>query len=141
MSYLRVFLIFLPDLITLMTRHVMRAAVSTQTKMTMFFRVGRCVMMDEIRDPTAASVTFLVSSSSLMIGEDGDVEFNCVAGEERVCGTPLTRQRAAMTKVKTRLNATMVMKSENTRRMFFFPTRLEEMRQQLSHYKGSIYPS
>lgn len=84
----------------------MRAAVNTQMKMTMFFRVGRCVIRDEIRDPTAASVTLFVSSSSLMI--DDDVEFNCVAG--KVSGTPPTRQRAAMTKVKTRLYVTMVLK-------------------------------
>ena len=91
-----------------MTRTVMRTAVSTQMKITMFFRVGRCVMRDEIRDPTAASVTLLVSPSSLMMDEDDDdddddVELNCVAGEGRVCGTALTRQRAATTKVKTRL--------------------------------------
>ena len=65
-------------------------------------------MRDEIRDPTAASVTLLVSPSSLMMDEDDDdddddVELNCVAGEGRVCGTALTRQRAATTKVKTRL--------------------------------------
>lgn len=63
-------------------------------------------MRDEIRDPTAASVTLLVSPSSLMMDEDDeddDVELNCVAGEGRVCGSPLTRQRAAITKVKIRL--------------------------------------
>lgn len=99
-SYFLVFLIRLPDLTTLMTRHVMRAAVSTQMKMTMFFRVGRCVITDEIRDPTAASVTLCVSSSWLMM--EDDVEFNCVA-DEIVSGSPLTRQRAAAMKVKTRL--------------------------------------
>lgn len=117
MSYFRVFLIRLPDLTTLMTRHVMRTAVNTQMKITTFFRVGRCVIRDEIRDPTAASVTLLVSSSSLMM--DDDVEFTCVAGEERVCGSPLTRQRAATIKVKTRLYVTMVLKWENTSRMSF----------------------
>lgn len=106
MSYFRVFLIRLPDLITLMTRHVMRAAVNTQMKITMFFRVGRYVIMDEILDPTAASVPLFVSSSSPVT--DDDVEFNCVAGEGRVCGKPLTRQRAAIIKVKARLYATMV---------------------------------
>lgn len=60
----------------------MRAAVNTQMKITMFFRVGRYVIIDEIRDPTAASVTLCVSSSSLMMDDDDDVEFNCVAGEE-----------------------------------------------------------
>lgn len=50
-------------LTTLMTRHVMRAAVNTQMKITMFFRVGRYVIRDEIRDPTAASVALLVSES------------------------------------------------------------------------------
>lgn len=84
-----------------MTRHVMRAAVNTQMKMTLFFRVGRYVIRDEIRDPTAASVALFVGPPSLMM--DGDVGFNCVAGEERVCGSPLTRQRAAIRKVKARL--------------------------------------
>lgn len=89
----------------------MRAAVNTQTKITMFFRVGRCVIRDEMRDPTAASVTLFVSSSSLMMDDDDDddVELNCVAGEERVCGSPLTRQRAAIIKVKARLYVTMVL--------------------------------
>lgn len=99
-SYFRVFLIRLPDLTTLMTRHVMRAAVSTQMKITMFFRVGRCVIRDEIRDPTAVSVTLCVSSSWLMM--EDEVEFNCVA-DEIVSGSPLTRQRVAAMKVKTRL--------------------------------------
>lgn len=80
----------------------MRAAVNTQMKITMFFRVGRCVIRDEIRDPTAASVTLFASSSSLLMDDD-DVEFNCVAGEEIVCGSPLTRQRATIIKVKARL--------------------------------------
>lgn len=102
-------------LITLMTRHVMRAAVNTQMNITMFFRVGRCVIRYEILDPTAASVTLFVSSSSLSTDEDDDddeeedVEFNCVAGEERVCGSALTLHRAAMTKVKARLDVTMMM--------------------------------
>lgn len=99
-------------LTTLMTRHVMRAAVSTQMKITMFFRVGRCAIRGEIRDPTVASVTLFVTSSSLMMDEDDDedddVEFNCVAGEDRVCGTQLTRHRAAIIKVKARLCATMI---------------------------------
>lgn len=82
----------------------MRAAVSTQMKITMFFRVGRCVIRDEIRDPTAASVSLiLLSSSWLMMGDDeDDVEFMCVA-DEGVSGSPLTRQRAAAIKVKARL--------------------------------------
>lgn len=112
MSYFRVFLIRLPDLTTLMTRHVMRAAVNTKMKITMFFRVGRCVIRDEIRDP---SVTLCVSSSPLTTDDeddDDDVEFNCVAGDEGVCGSPLTLQRAAMRKVKTRLYATMVAAAE-----------------------------
>ncbi len=93
----------------------MRAAVNTQMKITMFFRVGRCVIRDEMRDPTAASVTLFVGSSPLMMEEeededdDDDVELNCVAGEERVCGTPLTGQRrAAIIKVKARLYVSMV---------------------------------
>lgn len=107
MSYFRVFLIRLPDLTTLMTRHVMRAAVSTQMKITMFFRVGRCVIRDEIRDPTAASVTLFACSSWLMT--EDDVELKCVAGGEGVCGTPWTRQRAAIIKVKARLYVTMML--------------------------------
>ena len=95
-------------LTTLMTRHVIRAAVSTQITITVFFRVGRCVIRAEIRDPTAASVTLFVSSSSLMMDDDDDdVEF--IAGEEIVCGSPLTRQTAAMIKVKARLYVTMVL--------------------------------
>lgn len=88
-------------LTTLMTKHMMRTAVNTQMKITMFFSVGRCVFGDEIRDPTAASVTLFVSSPPLLM--DGDVEFNCVADEEIVCGSPLTRQRATIIQVKTRL--------------------------------------
>ena len=87
----------------------MRAAVSTQMKMTMFFRVGRCVIRDEIRDPTAASVTLCVSSSSLLMMDEDDVEFNLsVAGEAGVCGSPLTPPRAAIIKVKIRLYVSMV---------------------------------
>ncbi len=81
----------------------MRAAVSTQMKITMFFRVGRCVISEEMRDPTAASVTLFFSSSSPLMMDDDDVELNCVAREERVCGSPLTRQRATIMKVKARL--------------------------------------
>lgn len=113
-SYFRVFLMRLPDLTTLMTRHVMRAAVNTQMKITMFCSVGRCVIMDEILDPTAASVPLIVSSSSPLMDDDDDdddddVEFNCVAGEEIVCGSQLTRQRARIIKVKARLYVAMVM--------------------------------
>lgn len=137
MSYLRVFLIRLPDLTTLMTRHVMSAAVNTQMKMTMFFRVGRCVISDEIRDPTAASVTLCVTCpSSLMMDDDDDVEFNGVAGEDRVCGSPPTRQRAATIKVKTRLHVNMVPIIKTIRERWvcslgrFF--KVDEMRPQLS---------
>lgn len=86
----------------------MRAAVNTQMKITMFFRVGRCVIRDEIRNPTAASVTLFVSSSPPLM--DDDVEFNCVAGEEIVCGSPLTRQRATIIQAKARLCEIMVLK-------------------------------
>lgn len=92
-----------------MTRHVMRTAVNTQMKITMFFRVGRCVIRDEIRDPTAASVTLFVSSSPPLM--DGDVELTCVAGEiEIVCGSPLTRHRATITQARISLDETMVPK-------------------------------
>lgn len=81
-----------------MTRTVMRVAVSTQTKITIFFSVGRCVMSVEIRDPTADSVTLPDSPSSVT---DGDVELTCVAGEDRVCGSPPPRcHRDATRKVK-----------------------------------------
>lgn len=66
-------------------------------------------MMDEIRDPMAASVTLLASSSSLTVDDDDDddVELNCIAVGE--LGSPLTRQRAAMIQVKARLYVTMVL--------------------------------
>lgn len=96
-----------PYLTTLMTRHTMRTAVSAHTAMTAFFRVGRCVMRDEIRDPTVASVTFCGRSSSPMT--TGGVVECVVAGDERVCGSALTRQRAATAKVKARLNAPMML--------------------------------
>lgn len=91
-----------------MTRTVMRVAVSTQTKITIFFSVGRCVMSVEIRDPTADSVTLPGSPSSVT---DGDVELTCVAGEDRVCGSPPpSRHRDATRKVKAAWwNVLMVM--------------------------------
>lgn len=91
-----------------MTSTVMRVAVSTQTKITIFFSVGRCVMSVEIRDPTADSVTLPGSPSSV---RDGDVELTCVAGEDRVCGSPApSRHRDATRKVKAaRWNVLMVM--------------------------------
>lgn len=98
-----------------MTRHVMRTAVSTQIKMTMFFRVGRYVMSDETWDPTAASVALCVSPPLLKV-VDGEVEFRCVAGEARVCGSPPTRQRATIIHVKAGLNVTMVPKFQNSSR-------------------------
>lgn len=86
----------------------MRVAVSTQTKITIFFSVGSCVMSVEIRDPTADSVTLPGSPSSVM---DGDVELTCVAGEDRVCGSPPpSRHRNATRKVKAAWwNVLMVM--------------------------------
>lgn len=78
-------------------------------KITMFFRVGRYVIRDEIRDPTAASVALLVSESWLMTDDD-DVEFKCVADEGVSSSSPLTPQRAAAMKVKARLCATIVLK-------------------------------
>lgn len=119
----------------------MRAAVNTQMKITMFFRVGRCVIRDEIRDP---SVTLCVSSFPLTTDDEDDeddVEFNCVAGDEGVCGSPLTLQRAAMRKVKTRLYATMVAAAETKFKKkagcFSFSSFLSKTKmkcaQQLSH--------
>lgn len=99
-------------LTTLMTRHTMRTAVSAHTTMTAFFRVGRCVMRDEIRDPTVASVTFCARSSSPTTA-DGVVEFKCVEGDERVCGSAVTRQRNAIANVNTRLYVPMMLRYEN----------------------------
>lgn len=99
------------------TRHVMRTAVSTQIKMTMFFRVGRYVMSDETWDPTAASVALFVSPPPLLKAVDGEVELSCVAGEARVCGSPPTRQRATtIIHAKAGLNVTMVPKFHNSSR-------------------------
>lgn len=103
-------------LTTLMTRHVMRTAVRTQMAITTFFSIGRCVISDEMRDPNVASVTLLVRPSSLML--DDVVEFNRVAGEERVCGSPLTRHRAVIIKVKARLDVTMVLKCQSANYCF-----------------------
>lgn len=96
-------------LMTLMTRHVMRAAVSTQMKMTIFFRVGRCAIRGERRNPTSASVEFPLRCSTLSVddGEDEDVEFMCVV-DEGVNGSPLTLQRAAARRVNARLKDTIV---------------------------------
>lgn len=68
-----------PYLITLTTRMVMSTAVSTQMKITTFFRVGRCVMNVEMRDPTAVSVTLADSPSS---ATDAAVELTCVVAGE-----------------------------------------------------------
>ena len=127
-------------LITLMTRHVMRAAVNTQMKMTMLFRVGRCVIRGEIRDPTAASVALYSSSSWLKM--DDDVEFNCVAGEG-FSGSPLTRQRTVAIKVRARLDVNiMTMKLSQKCKIwssvfFFSPSKLDKTRRQLSHHTQS----
>lgn len=92
--------------------------------MTAFFRVGRCVMRDEIRDPTVASVRFCARSSSPMT-TDG-VEFKRgVEGDDRVCGSALTRQRNASAKVNARLRAPMMLRCEtltqNVVAWFFLP--------------------
>lgn len=99
-------------LTTLMTRHTMRTAVSAHTTMTAFFRVGRCVMRDEIGDPTVASVALCGRPYSPITADDV-VEFRCVAGDGCVCGSALTRQRAATAKVKARLCAPMILQYEN----------------------------
>lgn len=122
----------------LATRHVMRAAVNTRMKITMFFRAGRCVMMDEIREPAAASVTLRPASSSPRM--DGGVEFKCVAGDGRVCGSPLARQRAATTQVRTRPRVNMVLRWKDNKRRWCFSfssfSALDETRQQ-SHFTAS----
>lgn len=67
-------------------------------------------MRDEIRDPTVASVMFCTRSSSPMT-TDGVVELKgVVEGDERVCGSALTRQRNASAKVKARLCAPMMLR-------------------------------
>lgn len=124
-------------LITLMTRHVMRAAVNTQMKMTMLFRVGRCVIRGEIRDPTAESVPLYSTSSWLKM--DDDVEFNCVA-DEGFSGSPLTRQKAAAIKVRATLYVSIMtlklllllflMRNE----VFLYFSKLDETQRQLSHH-------
>lgn len=82
------------------------------TAMTAFFRVGRCVMIDEIRDPSVASVAFSFRPSSPLTAQ-AVVEFKCVAGDGCVSGSALTRQRAATAKVNARLRAFIVLQYEN----------------------------
>lgn len=117
-----------------MTRHTTRTAVSAHTTMTAFFRVGRCVMRDEIRDPTVASVMFCAPSSAPMT-TDGVVEFR---GDGRVCGSALTRQRNASAKVKARLCAPMMLRNENITQnvvaLFFSQNTVAETQKQLSYY-------
>lgn len=135
MSYFRVFLIRLPDLTTLMTRQVMSAAVNAHTTITTLFRVGRCVMTDEILDPTVASVTLRAGASRLPVD---DVELSCVADEGVTRGSPLTRQSAAAIKVKIALFVTMMLeqgRKEENAPVRFPPTP----RRQLSHYTRSAY--
>lgn len=69
-------------------------------------------MRDEIRDPTVSSVALCARPSSPMT-TDGVVEFRCVAGDECVCGSALTRQTAATAKVKARLCAPMMLQYVN----------------------------
>lgn len=118
----------------------MRTAVSAHTTMTAFFRVGRCVMKDEIRDPTVASVTFFARSSSPTTA-DGVVEFKCVEGDERVCGSAVTRQRNAIANVNTRLYVPMMLRYENITQnvvsLFFSRNTVVETQNQLSYYKVS----
>lgn len=96
----------------------MRAAVNTQMKITMFFSVGRCVIIDEIRVPTAESVMLFESPSSLMRDDgDDDVELTCDAVEETLCGMELTRQRTAIRKVNVKLYVAMTLREDN-KRMF-----------------------
>lgn len=81
---------------TLMTKHVMRTAVNTQTNITIFFRVGRCVNIDDIRDSVVVFVPLDTYSAWM------DVELSCVAGEDTVCGSQITSQATATINVKTK---------------------------------------
>lgn len=96
------------DLNTLMTRQVMRTAVNTQIKITMFFRVGRYSIINDMRDSVV--VPLFVKSSSRMDG----VEYNCVAGEGRVCGSPVTCHATAKIKVKMKLYVVILHKSNTS---------------------------
>lgn len=126
-------------LTTLMTRHTMRTAVSAHTTMTAFFRVGRCVMSDEIRDPTVASVALCARPSSLMTAV-GVVEFRLVAGDECVCGSARTRQRTATAKVKARLCAPMMLQYGNVTKNVVSQvfTQVVETQKQLSYYRAAV---
>lgn len=88
MSYFRVFLIFFADLHIFMTRHVISKTVDTQMKIEIALMVGRSLKIVEMREPIVVSVALYDEKSS---GGD-DVEFSCggVAGDESVCGSPLT---------------------------------------------------
>lgn len=127
-------------LTTLMTRHTMRTAVSAHTMMTAFFSVGRCVMRDEIRDPTVASVTFCARSSSPTTA-GGVGEFMRVETDERVCGSAVTRQRNAIAKVNTRLHVPMMLRYENITQnvvsLAFSRNTVVETQNRLSYYKAS----
>lgn len=95
-------------------------------------------MRDEIRDPTVASVTFCAPSSSPTTTA-GVVEFKVVVeGDERVCGSALTRQRNASAKVQARLCAPMMLRNENITHnvvaLFFSQNTVAERQKQLSYY-------
>lgn len=99
MSYFRVFLILLPDLSTLMTKHEMRTAVNTKIKITLFFSVGRCVNIEDIRDSVVVLVPFLDKSTSCK----DNVELACVAGEGIACGSQTTSQNTTIINEKNKL--------------------------------------
>ena len=116
-------------LTTLATRHEMRAAVSPQTKITMFFRVGRCFMRGEMGDPSVASVPLCLDPSWPTTVDD--VALMRVAGEDRACGSPLAHQTAAIRRRRTisrvsgGLCVTMVLKGADKRRVLFAQNRMK----------------
>uniref|UniRef100_A0A0E9XBP0 Uncharacterized protein n=1 Tax=Anguilla anguilla TaxID=7936 RepID=A0A0E9XBP0_ANGAN len=90
-----------------MTKHVMRKTVNTKMKITMFFKVGRSLASEEMREPTldVCAVLLFKWSSSLTT----EVEFNCVWGEGIICGSPSVFQATAKTKIKTEYNRNIVL--------------------------------
>lgn len=90
-------------LIILTTKHVMRTAVTTQMRITMIFKLGRCVSRDDIRDSVVAVEESIFERSSI-VDVVVVVEFKCVAlCAGRVCGSPAVRHTTAHITVKMML--------------------------------------
>jgi len=89
-------------LIIFTTKHVMRTAVTTQMRITMIFKLGRCVSRDDIRDSVVAVEESIFDRSSIV--DVVVVEFKCVAlCAGRVCGSPAVRHTTAHITVKMML--------------------------------------